>query len=241
MMMYDIARLISLLTLDGCELFRCLPTNIDELVLVGCSTRIPKVQAMLQALFYGKELSKSINPDEAVAYGAAIQGAILSGIRSDATNSLLLVDVTPLSLGIELVGKQMSVVIKRNTAIPVKRTRVYTTEHDWQTEEEVVIYEGERACVSANNKLGEFNITEIEKAKKEEPQIEVTIDIAANGILNVTARNKKTGAKAETVIANNRGRLSQDDIDRMISDADTYKKQEQAQEWLESASETTTL
>lgn len=198
--------------------------DISELVLVGGSTRIPKVQTMLSALFNGKELSKSINPDEAVAYGAAVQGAILNGIRNDATNSLLLVDVTPLSLGIETVGKVMSVLIKRNTAIPVRKTRVYTTEEDFQTAVDVCIYEGERACVDANNKLGEFTISGLERARRGEPQVEVTFEIDANGILNVSARDKKTGAKAETTISNSRGRLSQEEIERMVVDAEKFKK-----------------
>ncbi|GAB9475427.1 hypothetical protein Gpo141_00012525 [Globisporangium polare] len=200
------------------------PGDITELVLVGGSTRIPKVQTMLSGLFNGKELSKSINPDEAVAYGAAVQGAILSGIRNDATNSLLLVDVTPLSLGIETVGKVMSVLIKRNTAIPVRKTRVYTTEEDYQTSVDVCIYEGERASTAVNNKLGEFNISGLERAKRGEPQVEVTFEIDANGILNVSARDKKTGARAETTISNNAGRLSQSDIDRMVADAEKFKK-----------------
>nr|CCA20828.1 hypothetical protein SORBIDRAFT_01g039390 [Albugo laibachii Nc14] len=200
------------------------PGDISEIVLVGGSTRIPKVQNLLSGVFNGKELSKSINPDEAVAYGAAVQGAILDGIRNDATNSLLLVDVTPLSLGIETVGKVMSVLIKRNTAIPVRKTRVYTTEEDYQTAVDVCIYEGERACVDSNNKLGEFTISGIERARRGEPQVKVTFEIDANGILNVSATDKKTGAKAETTISNNRGRLSQEDIDRMVSDAEKFKK-----------------
>ncbi|OQS02190.1 heat shock cognate 70 kDa protein [Thraustotheca clavata] len=181
---------------------------------------------MLSAVFGGKELSKSINPDEAVAYGAAVQGAILSGIRNDATNSLLLVDVTPLSLGIETVGRVMSVLIKRNTAIPVKKTRVYTTESDYQTQVDVCIYEGERACVDHNNKLGEFTISGIERAKRGEPQVQVTFEIDANGILNVSALDKKTNAKAETTISNNHGRLSQADIDRMVEEAEKFKKED---------------
>jgi L1 cell adhesion molecule like protein len=200
------------------------PAEIKDLVLVGGSTRIPKVQSMLSELFGGKELSKSINPDEAVAYGAAVQGAILDGIRNDATNSLLLVDVTPLSLGIETVGKVMSVLIKRNTAIPVRKTKVYTTEEDYQSAVDVQIYEGERAHVDANNKLGNFTISGIERAKRHEPQVEVTFEIDANGILNVSAKDKKTGAKAETTISNNRGRLTQEDIDRMVEDAEKFKK-----------------
>lgn len=148
----------------------------------------------------------------------------MSGIRNDATNSLLLVDVTPLSLGIETVGKVMSVLIRRNTAIPCRKTRVYTTEEDYQTQVDVCIYEGERACTDANNKLGEFTISGLERAKRGEPQVEVTFEIDANGILNVSAKDKKTGAKAQTTISQNSGRLSQEDIDRMVSDAEMFKK-----------------
>merc|ERR1711920_575473 len=172
----------------------------------------------------GKDLSKSINPDEAVAYGAAVQGAILDGIRNDATNSLLLVDVTPLSLGIETTGKVMSVIIKRNTAIPVKKTKIFTTEEDYVKTEDVVIFEGERANVDANNKLGEFKIHGIERAKRGEPKIEVTFEIDANGILNVTAKDKKTGSRAETTIANNRGRLTQEGIDRLVEARNEFER-----------------
>jgi len=201
--------------------------QIAEIVLVGGSTRIPKIQEMLSAHFGGKELCKSINPDEAVAYGAAVQGAVLSGIRSDATNSLLLVDVTPLSMGIETTGRVMSTLIKRNTPIPVRKMKVYTTEEDWQTSVDIEIYEGERGCTDANNKLGEFRIDGLERAKRGEPQVAVTFSIDANGILNVSAEDQKTGAKASTTISNNRGRLTQEQIDQMVADAEEFKADDQ--------------
>jgi len=202
--------------------------DIDEVVLVGGSTRIPKVQAMLSEFFGGKELSRSINPDEAVAYGAAVQGAILSGVKSDATNSLLLVDVTPLSLGIEVVGKVMSTIIKRNTPIPCSKIDVYTTEEDDQTEETVSIYEGERQCTDGNNFLGEFKIGGIEKAKRGVPKIEVKFDLDANGILNVTARDQVTGATNAVTIDNSSKGLDQDEINRMIAEAEKFKSEDKA-------------
>jgi heat shock 70kDa protein 1/2/6/8 len=200
--------------------------QIADIVLVGGSTRIPKIQEMLTAHFGGKELCKSINPDEAVAYGAAVQGAVISGVRSTATDSLLLVDVTPLSLGIMTTGRVMSTIIKRNTPIPVRKVKQFTTEKDWQVRDDVEIYEGERASVDANNKLGEFEITGIQKAKRGEPQIEVTFAIDVNGILKVTAKDKKTGSTAGTTITDNRGRLTQEEIDKMVADGEAFRKED---------------
>ena len=196
--------------------------DVDDVVLVGGSTRIPRVQEILKSYFKGKDLCKSINPDEAVAYGAAVQGAILSGNRSDAAQQLLLVDVTPLSLGIECVGKIFSVVIPRNTSIPCKRTKIYTTEENFQEFIEVPVYEGERQCVDGNNLLGEFEIKDIERAKRGVPQIEVTFSLDANGILNVSAKDKKTGSSAEISLAKGSSRLSEEEIERMVKDAEKH-------------------
>lgn len=202
--------------------------EVSDVVLVGGSTRIPRIQEMLQDFLKKPNLCRTINPDEAVAYGAAVQGAILSGERHSATQQLLLVDVTPLSLGIETTGRVMSTLIKRNTAIPARKTKTYTTESDFQTEVDVSIYEGERQCVDGNNLLGEFRITGIERAKRGVPQVDVTFDIDANGILNVTAVDQTTGAEAAVTIANDRGRLSDDEIERMIRDAQRYQDQDAA-------------
>jgi L1 cell adhesion molecule like protein len=200
--------------------------HISDVVLVGGSTRIPTIRDRLRDLFGGKQLCQSINPDEAVAYGAAVQGAIMSR-ASAATSQLILVDVSPLSLGIECAGKVFSVVIPRNTALPVKRTKTYTTEEDFQTAIDVRVFEGERQITDGNNLLGEFMISGIERAKKGVPQIEVTFAISVDGILQVSALDTKTGAKGNVAIAANSGRLSQDDIAKMLADAEKYRKQDE--------------
>jgi len=202
------------------------PENIDEIVLVGGSTRIPKIQEMLSEIFGGKNLCKALNPDEAVAYGAAVQGAILNGKRNSKTDSLLLMDVTPLSLGIETTGRVMSVVIPRNTPIPCVKTQTYTTEQNYQTKVDVAVYEGERLKSDENNLLGEFTISGIESAKRGEPQIDVSFSIDSNGILNVTAKDQKTGAEANIKIAN-RSRATTSEIDKMVAEAQKYKAEDQ--------------
>mmetsp|Transcript_78779 Transcript_78779/g.218948 ORF Transcript_78779/g.218948 Transcript_78779/m.218948 type:complete len:603 (-) Transcript_78779:173-1981(-) len=201
--------------------------SVDDIVLVGGSTRIPKVQELLSAYFKGKELCKSINPDEAVAYGAAVQGAILGGVRSSTTSDLLLVDVTPLSLGIETTGKIMSTLLKRNTPVPCRRTKQYSTEADYQDAVDVCVYEGERSCTDGNNLLGEFTITGIERAKRGEPKIDVTFDLSADGCLTVTAFDQTTKAKADIKLTNG-GRLSSEEVDRMVKEAERMKADDDA-------------
>merc|ERR1740138_592542 len=202
------------------------PAEIDDIVLVGGSTRVPKIQELLSEYFGGRQLCRSINPDEAVAYGAAVQGAILAGVRHSMCDSIVLVDVTPLSLGIEVEGKHMSVIIPRNTSIPCTKTSKYTTTADYQESIDCCVYEGERPSTKDNHLLGEFEITGIERAKREQPEIEVTFALDSNGILNVTARDKKTGADAQCTIANACKGLSQKEIDRMVEEAARYAKED---------------
>jgi heat shock protein 5 len=202
--------------------------DIDEIVLVGGSTRIPKVQEILKKYFNGKEPNKSINPDEAVAYGAAVQGGILSGEGSDATKDVLLLDVTPLSLGIGVQGGGFAKIIERNSVIPTKKAQVFSTVQNNQHTVNIEVYQGERAIIKDNVLLGKFDMTGIPPAPRGVPQIEVMFEIDANGILNVNAKDKGTGASNKITITADKGRLDQDEIERLVKEAEEFADQDKA-------------
>ncbi len=202
-------------------------SDIDEVVLVGGTTRIPKLQTLISDFFNGKELCKSVNPDEAVAYGAAVQAAILSGEKDEQIKDLLLLDVCPLSVGIETAGEVMTVMIPRNTTIPTKKTQTFSTFADNQSAVTIKTYEGERPFTKDNHLLGTFELSGIPPAPRGVPQIEVTFDIDANSILNVSAIEKATGNKKNITITNDKVKFSKEDIERMVKEAEKYKEEDE--------------